>query len=100
MTKRETRVINAFINCVKAGEFTPDYAITLIEDNQRYGWLTEEAKEVFYTFLDEYEAAQTAPVATPASAPAASDDEDDDEHVPDDETPTEGTETATEGDAE
>lgn len=100
MTKRETRVINAFINCVKAGEFTPDYAITLIEDNQRYGWLTEEAKEVFYTFLDEYEAAQTAPVATPAPAPAASDTEDEQEHTKEDETPTEGTETATEGDAE
>ena len=48
MTKRETRVINAFINCVKAGEYTLDYAILLIEDNQRYGWLSEEAKEVFY----------------------------------------------------
>jgi hypothetical protein len=48
MTKRETRVINAFINCVKTGEYTLDYAILLIEDNQRYGWLSEEAKEVFY----------------------------------------------------
>ena len=48
MTKRETRVINAFINCVKSREYTLDYAILLIEDNQRYGWLSEEAKEVFY----------------------------------------------------
>ena len=48
MTKRETRVINAFINCVKTGEYTLDYAILLMEDNQRYGWLSEEAKEVFY----------------------------------------------------
>lgn len=54
MTKRETRVINAFENCVKSGEFSEDYAITLIEDNQRYGWLTDEAKEAFYTFLDEW----------------------------------------------
>jgi len=100
MTKRETRVINAFINCVKAGEFTPDYAITLIEDNQRYGWLTDEAKEVFYTALDAYEAAQTAPVATPAPAPAASDTEDEQEPTEDEETPTEGTETAIEGEAE
>ena len=99
MTKRETRVINAFVNCVKAGEYTPDYAITLIEDNQRYGWLTDEAKEVFYTALDEYEAAQTAPVAMPAPAPAASDGADEQEPTPTDETPTEGTETATEGDA-
>lgn len=48
MTKRESRVINSFINCVEKGEFTFDYACLLIEDNARYGWLSEEAKEVFY----------------------------------------------------
>ena len=48
MSKREKRVINAFINCVKTGEYTLDYAILLIEDNQRYGWLSEEAKDGFY----------------------------------------------------
>lgn len=52
MTKRETRVINAFINCVKTGEYTLDYAILLIEDNRSYGWLSEEAKEVFYEAVD------------------------------------------------
>ena len=52
MTKRETRVINAFINCVKSGEYSLDYAILLIEDNTRYGWLSEEAKEVFYEAVD------------------------------------------------
>ena len=48
MSKREKRVINAFINCVKSGEYTLSYAILLIEDDERYGWLSEEAKEVFY----------------------------------------------------
>lgn len=48
MTKRQKRVINAFINCVKRGEFTFDYACTLIEDSGRYGYLTDEAKEAFY----------------------------------------------------
>ena len=48
MTRREKRVINAFINCVRCGEYTADYAILLIEDNQKYGWLGEESKEVFY----------------------------------------------------
>lgn len=51
MTKRETRVINAFLNCIAHGEYTEDYAITLIEDNQRYGWLTDRAKEYFYEHL-------------------------------------------------
>lgn len=53
MTKRETRVINAFINCVKNGTYSVDYAITLIEDNQRYGWLSTEAKDHFYAVIDE-----------------------------------------------
>lgn len=53
MTKRESRVINAFINCVRRGEYTLDYAITLIEDTQRYGWLSDAAKEYFYAAFEE-----------------------------------------------
>lgn len=55
MTKRETRVINAFLNCIAHGEYTVDYAITLIEDNARYGWLSETAKDYFYERLDSAE---------------------------------------------
>lgn len=55
MTKREQRVISAFVNCVKSGEFTADYACVLIEDNQRYGWLSDAAKESFYAALEEGE---------------------------------------------
>lgn len=55
MTKRETRVINAFINCVRHGEYTVDYACLLIEDNTRYGWLSDAAKEVFYAAFEEPE---------------------------------------------
>lgn len=53
MTKRETRVINAFINCVRSGEYSVDYAILLIEDNARYGWLSDAAKEVFYEAIED-----------------------------------------------
>ena len=52
MTRREQRVIRAFINCVKSGEYTLSYAILLLEDDERYGWLSEEAKEVFYAEFD------------------------------------------------
>ena len=55
MSKREMRVINAFINCVRMGEYTLDYAVVLIEDNMRYGWLSDEAKEVFYNAFDNKE---------------------------------------------
>ena len=65
MTKRETRVINAFINCVKTGEYTLDYAILLIEDNQRYGWLSEEAKEVFYDSVLPDEEPEPEPTPEP-----------------------------------
>lgn len=53
MSKREKRVINAFLNCIAHGEYSVDYAITLIEDNQRYGWLSDTAKGYFYEKLDE-----------------------------------------------
>ena len=52
LSKREKRVIDAFINCVKSGEYSLSYAILLLEDNARYGWLSEEAKEVFYETVD------------------------------------------------
>lgn len=53
MTKREQRVVNAFLNCITHDEYTVDYAITLIEDNARYGWMSETAKEYFYDHLPE-----------------------------------------------
>ena len=53
MTKREQRVITAFLNCIRHGEYTEDYAITLIEDQQRYGWLSDTAKDYFYEELDK-----------------------------------------------
>lgn len=55
MTKRERRLINAFLNCIAHGEYTVDYAITLIEDNQRYGWLSDTAKDYFYEQIDAME---------------------------------------------
>lgn len=55
MTKRESRVVNAFLGCIKHGDYTEDYAITLIEDQARYGWLTNEAKDYFYEQLEQLE---------------------------------------------
>lgn len=55
LTKREQRVIRAFINCVEHGEYTFDYACILIEDTSKYGWLSDEAKEVFYAHFEPEE---------------------------------------------
>lgn len=51
MSKRAERIINAFIKCVSEGSFTFSYAVTLIEDQSKYGFLTDEEKEVFYSSL-------------------------------------------------
>ena len=59
MSKKEQRVINAFINCVKSGEYSYDYAVTLINNTEAYGYLTEEAKEVFYKAFEEPEQVET-----------------------------------------
>ena len=53
MTKREIRVINAFLNCIRTGEYTVGYAVTLIEDTLRYGWLSEAAKDYFFEQIGE-----------------------------------------------
>lgn len=62
MTKREQRLINAFLNCIRHGEYSADYAVTLIEDDARYGWLTNEAKDAFYEGLAAIETAEQEPV--------------------------------------
>lgn len=61
MTTKEKRVIQAFINVVKSGEYSYDHASILMNDNLRYGYLSEEAKEVFYAeFKKETEAEEEA----------------------------------------
>lgn len=58
LTKREQRVIKAFENCIMHGEITTDYAVMLIEDNARYGWMSNEAKEEIYEWISAYEEAK------------------------------------------
>ena len=60
--KRERRVIEAFINCVKTGEFTIEYAIVLLEDQSKYGWLSDAAKEYFYEQIEPTEETEETPV--------------------------------------
>lgn len=55
MSKREKRVIQAFVNCVRSGQYSFDYAVTLIENDEKYGYLTDTAKEFFYAEFEEVE---------------------------------------------
>ena len=62
MLKREERVIRAFINCVKSNEYTFAYACILIEDQSKYGYLSDEAKEKFYLEFEKQTVEETTDV--------------------------------------
>ena len=47
ISKREKRLVDAFVNCIAHGEFTIDYADVLIADQSKYGWLSEQALEYY-----------------------------------------------------
>jgi len=47
MTKRMKRVVDAFVNCIKHGEFSVDYADVLISDHSKYGWLNDDALDYY-----------------------------------------------------
>lgn len=40
------------------GEYTFDYACLLIEDNQKYGYLTQTDKDIFYAACEPEEQAE------------------------------------------
>ena len=47
ISKREKRLVDAFVNCIAHGEFTIDYADVLIADQSKYGWLSEQALDYY-----------------------------------------------------
>lgn len=47
MSKREKRVVDAFVNCIAHGEFSIDYADVLIADQSKYGWLSDAALDYY-----------------------------------------------------
>ena len=69
---RAERVVKAFIGCVQAGIYTREYAVTLMEDNERYGFLAEADKEVFYEACPDQTAEELfgGDAAEPAQTPA------------------------------
>lgn len=56
MTKRMKRVVDAFVNCIKHGEFSVDYADVLISDQSKYGWLNEQALEYYEEQTEQFRA--------------------------------------------
>ena len=54
MKKKEKRTIDAFVNCIKHGEFSVDYADVLIADNSKYGWLSEAALEYYEEQTEQF----------------------------------------------
>lgn len=54
LPRRMKRVIDAFVNCIKHGEFTIDYADVLIADQSKYGWLSEQALEYYEEQTEQF----------------------------------------------
>lgn len=54
MKKREKRVIDAFVNCIRHGEFSVDYADVLIADQSKYGWLSEQALDYYEEQTEQF----------------------------------------------
>ena len=59
MNKRMKRVVDAFVNCIKHGEFTIDYADVLISDQSKYGWLSEGALEYYEEQTTKFRESET-----------------------------------------
>ena len=55
MIKTEERVINAFTNCVKSGEYTYDKAVVMLNNDMAYGWISQTAKDAFYKAFENPE---------------------------------------------
>ena len=60
MKKREKRVIDAFVNCIKHGEFSVDYADVLIADQSKYGWLSEAALDYYEEQTEQFRESEEA----------------------------------------
>lgn len=52
MTDREERVVNAMIEAVRNGDWTLRYVTLALEDDSRYGWMSDEAKQYFYDHVE------------------------------------------------
>lgn len=56
MTKRMKRVVDAFVNCIRHGEFSVDYADVLISDHSKYGWLNDAALDYYEEQTEQFRA--------------------------------------------
>ena len=54
LRKKEKRLVDAFVNCIKHGEFSVDYADVLIADQSNYGWLSEAALEYYEEQTEQF----------------------------------------------
>lgn len=60
MKKKEKRLVEAFVNCIKHGEFSVDYADVLIADQSKYGWLSEAALEYYEEQTEQFREVEEA----------------------------------------
>lgn len=54
LPRRMKRLIDAFVNCIKHGEFSIDYADVLISDQSKYGWLNDAALDYYEEQTEQF----------------------------------------------
>lgn len=60
LRKKDKRVVDAFVNCIKHGEFSVDYADVLIADQSKYGWLSEAALDYYEEQTEQFREVEEA----------------------------------------
>ena len=60
MPKKMKRTVDAFVNCIKHGEFSVDYADVLIADQSKYGWLSEAALDYYEEQTEQFREVEEA----------------------------------------
>jgi len=53
MTDREKRVVSAFIKAYKDRDWTYSYIVLALEDDERFGWMSDAAKKEIYDNIQD-----------------------------------------------
>lgn len=55
MTEREQRVIDAFYKAYLEGDYLPRGIVLAVEDDKRFGWMSDAAKQELYRRIEAHE---------------------------------------------
>ena len=59
MTEREHMVVEAFLRAYRDGDWTYTYIVLALEDDERFGWMSDEAKQAVYKGIEDIDHGNT-----------------------------------------